>query len=224
MSDWPLEPARDAERDRPEPSPRSWPLDQLSSNAVGRLRGVARREAADDSQWTLTIGLVSRTPGIGSTATFLVELDREMRRTVSLLEAVRRRGELDYLPLPLRPERGGLRIAEAQAGSLHVDIVLYGILAEVATSNPVAIVSMFQSLWAIGQVSRNKLRDWAIRTDRRDRQPLFDDSRALSSSQMVEQVTRSVNRLAKEQYDRIEVEAHGPDFDLSFRARRNEPL
>jgi hypothetical protein len=101
------------------------------------------------------------------TALTLESLDRECRRIPPLMENAPRfaRQREFFLPLPIRPERGGLRIARAETGTLDLFLEFFGELEDVANSSPVTVAAFLLFAWETGRISLRLVRSWRLGRD-----------------------------------------------------------
>ena len=127
---------------------------------VRRLRSLDHREVRLQQPRTFTprwlpAGLPASLPGLivaqwsrgdaFGCSQQIAELDLAFRRAGALHVLFREGVAVDGWPRPIRPERGGLQLLDAQNGSLDVLWTFYGTLVSVATSTPVTLAS-FASL------------------------------------------------------------------------------
>jgi hypothetical protein len=92
------------------------------------------------------------------------ELDMAFRRAAALMESVVR-GDEAVLPIPIRPERGGLWLLEANRGSYEAVYTFYGALVAIAASTPVSLAAFASLLWDIEAGIRSAIRWKAGRSD-----------------------------------------------------------
>ena len=120
---------------------------------LSRLRSLAKDElsrVAEDPATGLTAKFQwpESQPSLSSMGRFVDQVDRETRRACALFSIlVRERTLPSFVPQPISASDGGLQVVATREGSFELVASAYGILATIATSSPVAIVSLCQMLW-----------------------------------------------------------------------------
>ncbi|MGB3762102.1 MAG: hypothetical protein WA966_02695 [Ornithinimicrobium sp.] len=148
---------------------------QLTEADRTRLRRVLRSEFDEPMprvirpEWAgnrYLPGLVVsyRHPGsdIFGVAQSLAELDSTFRSAAATIENWHSNGADSAIAKPMRPERGGLRLLDAQPGSFEVWMTLWGDLTTLATSAPVSVASLAALIWQM-RVAPRKVADWTFR-------------------------------------------------------------
>lgn len=148
------------------------PPAHLSAAASGRLAQLVRLEASREDRrvahpdWLegrAVPRLIVRARYNGSDAfgasRMMAQLDLATRRAGSLQRSLTLGEDLKGWPQPLRTHQGGLRLLDAQVGSLDLLMTVWGGLVTVATSAPIAVAGLIALGWdvtrgVVGAVSR----------------------------------------------------------------------
>jgi hypothetical protein len=144
---------------------RSWSdghgaLAPLSAAASGRLAKLVRLEASKADRGVARpdwLGgraiprLIVRARYSGSDAfgasRMMARMDLATRRAGSIQRSLILGEELKGWPQPLRTHQGGLRLLDAQVGSLDLIMTVWGGLVTVATSAPIAVAGLIALGW-----------------------------------------------------------------------------
>lgn len=153
----------------------------IAPTIARRLRSLARYEArlhrlrSADPPWSregLIPGLIVAQRWAGGDAfgcaRQIAELDTAMRRAAALIELFSSPERVEAWPRPIRPERGGLWLLDAEYGSLDALWTFYGILVSVATSTPVSLASFASLAWDSSKAASRMARRWVLRPLRPD--------------------------------------------------------
>ncbi|WP_309615468.1 hypothetical protein [Salinibacterium sp.] len=145
---------------------------RLSAAASGRLAQIMRLEASKDDRrvahpaWLdgrAVPRLIVRARYNGSdvfgASRMMAQLDLAARRAGSIQRSLVLGEDLKGWPHPLRTHQGGLRLLDAQVGSLDLLMTVWGGLVTVATSAPIAVAGLIALSWdlkrgVVGAVSR----------------------------------------------------------------------
>jgi hypothetical protein len=93
----------------------------------------------------------------------IAELDTSVRRANAMLESLLAGEQELRWPLPMRPERGGLWLMDADYGSLDALWTVYGALVATATSTPVSLASFASLAWTSSRSAWRIARNWRVR-------------------------------------------------------------
>ena len=148
----------------------------IGPTLANRLRSLGREEVRSRQQRYITPswsregalpGLIVAQRYIGGDAynasRQTAELDTALRRAAALLGLLEAGDEVNAWPRPIRPERGGLWLLDAQYGSLDLLWTFYGSLVAVATSTPISLASFASLAWSSGRSVRMAGR-WIVRS------------------------------------------------------------
>jgi hypothetical protein len=148
----------------------------ISPTVARRFRSLARQEARSRqpriatpawSRERAVPGLIIAQRYIGGDAFGLArqtaELDAALRRAVALMQLLETGERVVAWPRPIRPERGGLWLLDAQYGSLDALYTVYGTLVAVATSTPVSLASLASLAWTARRSASRMARRWVVR-------------------------------------------------------------
>jgi hypothetical protein len=93
----------------------------------------------------------------------IAELDTSVRRANAMLDSLLAGEQVLSWPLPMRPERGGLWLMDADYGSLDALWTVYGALVATATSTPVSLASLASLAWTSSRSAWRIARNWRVR-------------------------------------------------------------
>jgi hypothetical protein len=129
-------------------------IDVALGGAEGeRLRGLDEFIRSREIAQMVTV-LTSDSPQLTDVGSILIRTDRELRRVAAILrptlfdEAAVSMDDAPSasLPRPIPTSRGGLLVAEAYTGSLHLIVEAYGQVESLFTSRPVSALVALEAL------------------------------------------------------------------------------
>jgi len=136
--------------------------ERLSASASNRLARLAHLEATREGprvahpDWLegrpvprlIVRARYTGTDAFGASR-MMAQLDLATRRAWSAQRSLASDESLKDWPLPLRTYRGGLRLLDAQVGSLDLLMTVWGELVTIATSAPIAVASLLALSWDV---------------------------------------------------------------------------
>jgi hypothetical protein len=136
-------------------------LNEILDGDDGRNIRQYDQEMASEPPVNFSLVLSSRSSRMADIGSLITQTDREVRRGVTIFM-----GERDYLgeegnrPRPISPNYGGLRVADAAPGSLHMLLEAYGEAVTLLNSKPlqalIAALTLYQSGGSIRLWRRRK--------------------------------------------------------------------
>ena len=127
------------------------------------LRGMREPWASTEALFGLIVVLHQPRGSAYAAARAIEHADRVVRRSGPLLTSLLTGQPLETWPYPMRPERGGLEVVYAQAGSVDLILQAYGELAEIAQSKPAALASLTALAWQLTGYARQRVSHWRVR-------------------------------------------------------------
>lgn len=181
------------------PTISSWEqLNEILYGEDGRNIRLYDQEMASQPLANFSLILSSRSSRMADIGPLMTRTDREVRRAVTIFSSEPYYlGEEESRPRPISPNYGGLQVADAAHGSLHVLLEAYGEVVALLNSKPLQALI---ALLALGQ-SAGSIRLWR----RRKKDPLA----GMSARELLEIIKESggdTRRLMRGQNPDLKIE------------------
>lgn len=144
-------------------------LSQPARVTLDRLRGLAQQEQELPTpeelgpRFPLLIKHRCASGTVFEAAKQLTVLDLAFRRAEALSRQFAKQPRESSWPRPTRPERCGLLVVDASAGSLDTVLAVYGSLVAVAQTGPVSLIAMASLIWDATKTAQRIGRGWVAR-------------------------------------------------------------